>query len=110
MNKRGVEDDADQQEVCFMDSGVRSGITDHGTVSWSGGISVGIGVSELLLVIASLLFYAVPIAIVVYVISLAKRCVDCKVAESERIVEVDAKMERLEHFDEEKPAPEGMML
>jgi len=74
------------------------------------GISVGIGVSELLFVIASLLFYAVPIAIVVYVISLAKRCVDCKVAESERIVEVDAKMERLEHFDEEKPAPEGMML
>ena len=74
------------------------------------GISVGIGVSELLLVIASLLFYAVPIAIVVYVISLVKRYVDCKVAESERIVEVDAKMERLEHFDEEKPAPEGMML
>jgi len=74
------------------------------------GISVGIGASELLLVIASLLFYAVPIAIVVYVISLAKRYVDCKVAESERIVEVDAKMERLEHFDEEKPAPEGMML
>jgi len=32
------------------------------------GISVGIGASELLLVIASLLFYAVPIAIVVYVI------------------------------------------
>jgi len=74
------------------------------------GISVGIGASELLLVIASLLFYAVPIAIVVYVISLAKGYVDCKVAESERIVEVDAKMERLEHFDEEKPAPEGMML
>jgi len=74
------------------------------------GISVGIGVSELLFVIASLLFYAVPIAIVVCVISLAKRYVDCKVAESERIVEVDAKMERLEHFDEEKPAPEGMML
>jgi len=74
------------------------------------GISVGIGVSELLLVIASLLFYAVPIAIVVYVISLVKRYVDCKVAESKRIVEVDAKMERLEHFDEEKPAPEGMML
>ena len=75
------------------------------------GISVGIGVSELLFVIASLLFYAVPIAIiVVYVISLAKRYVDCKVAESERIVEVDAKMERLEHFDEEKPAPDGMML
>ena len=74
------------------------------------GISVGIGVSELLFVIASLLFYAVPIAIVVYVISLVKRYVDCKVAESERIVEVDAKMERLEHFDEEKPAPEGMML
>jgi len=97
VNKRGVEDDADQQEVCFMDSGVRSGITDHGTVSWSGGISVGIGVSELLLVIASLLFYAVPIAIiVVYVISLVKRYVDCKVAESERIVEVDATIERLE--------------
>ena len=74
------------------------------------GIGVGIGVSELLFVIASLLFYAVPIAIVVYVISLVKRYVDCKVAESERIVEVDAKMERLEHFDEEKPAPEGMML
>ena len=61
------------------------------------GISVGIGVSELLFVIASLLFYAVPIAIiVVYVISLVKRYVDCKVAESERIVEVDATIERLE--------------
>ena len=59
------------------------------------GISVGIGVSELLFVIASLLFYAVPIAIVVYVISLAKRYVDCKVAESERVVEMDAKIELL---------------
>ena len=37
------------------------------------GSSVGIGVSKLLFVIASLLFYAVPIAIVVYVISLVKR-------------------------------------
>jgi membrane protein implicated in regulation of membrane protease activity len=59
------------------------------------GISVGIGVSEPLFVIASLLFYAVPIAIVVYVISLAKRYVDCKVAESERVVAMDAKIELL---------------
>ncbi len=60
------------------------------------GISVGIGVSELLFVIASLLFYAVPIAIVVYVISLAKRYVDCKVAESKRAADMDTKMELLE--------------
>jgi uncharacterized small protein (DUF1192 family) len=60
------------------------------------GISIGIGVSELLFVIASLLFYAIPIAIVVYVISLAKRYVDCKVAESEGVVEVNAKIELLE--------------
>ena len=56
----------------------------------------GINVGKLLSVIASLLFYAVPIAIVVYVISLAKRYVDCKVAESERVVEMDAKIELLE--------------
>ena len=49
------------------------------------GISVGIGVSELLFVIASLLFYAVPIAIVVYVISLTKRYVDCKSVESKKV-------------------------
>jgi|LGVF01.1.fsa_nt_gb hypothetical protein len=42
----------------------------------------GINVGKLLSVIASLLFYAIPIAIVVYVISLAKRYVDCKVMES----------------------------
>ena len=60
------------------------------------GISVGIGVSELLFVIASLLFYAVPIAIVVYVISLAKRYVDCKVMESKRAADMDTKMELLE--------------
>jgi membrane protein implicated in regulation of membrane protease activity len=60
------------------------------------GISVGIGVSELLFVIASLLFYAVPIAIVVYVISLAKQYVDAKVVESKRVVEMDTKMELLE--------------
>ena len=59
------------------------------------GISVGIGVSELLFVIASLLFYAVPIAIVVYVISLVKRYVDCKVMESKRAVEMDTKIELL---------------
>ncbi len=46
-------------------------------------VSAGIGASELLFVIASLLFYAIPIAIVVYVISVAKQYVDCKVAESE---------------------------
>ena len=56
---------------------------------------VGISVRNLLFVIASLLFYAVPIAIVVYVISLAKRYVDCKVAESNRVVEMDAKIELL---------------
>ena len=55
----------------------------------------GISIENLLLVIASLLFYAVPIAIVVYVISLVKRYVDCKVAESERVVEMDAKIELL---------------
>ena len=60
------------------------------------GISVGIGVSELLFVIASLLFYAVPIAIVVYVISLVKRYVDCKVMESKRAADMDTKMELLE--------------
>ena len=60
------------------------------------GISVGIGVSELLFVIASLLFYAVPIAIVVYVISLVKRYVDCKVMESKRAIDMDTKMELLE--------------
>ena len=60
------------------------------------GISVGIGVSELLFVIASLLFYAVPIAIVVYVISLVKRYVDCKVVESKRAADMDTKMELLE--------------
>jgi len=60
------------------------------------GISVGIGVSELLFVIASLLFYAVPIAIiVVYVISLVKRYVDCKVAESKRAADMDTKIELL---------------
>ena len=59
------------------------------------GISIGIGVSELPFVIASLLFYAIPLAIVVYVISLAKRYVDCKVAESEMVVEMDAKIELL---------------
>ena len=59
------------------------------------GIGVGIGVSEPLFVIASLLFYTIPIAIVVYVISLAKRYVDCKVAESKRVVEMDAKIELL---------------
>ncbi|GEM_PF-1771820 len=56
----------------------------------------GIGVSELLFVIASLLFYAVPITIVVYVISLVKRYVDCKVMESERAADMDTKMELLE--------------
>ena len=60
------------------------------------GISVGIGVSELLFVIASLLFYAVPIVIVVYVISLVKRYVDCKVMESKRAADMDTKMELLE--------------
>ena len=60
------------------------------------GVSVGIGVSELLFVIASLLFYAVPIAIVVYVISLVKRYVDCKVMESKRAADMDTKMELLE--------------
>ena len=60
------------------------------------GISVGIGVSELLFVIASLLFYAVPVAIVVYVISLVKRYVDCKVMESKRAADMDTKMELLE--------------
>ena len=49
--------------------------------------SAGVGASELLFVTASLLFYAVPVAIVVYVISLAKRYVDCKVAESKRVVD-----------------------
>ncbi len=42
----------------------------------------GINVGKLVSVIASLLFYAIPIAIVVYVISLVKRYVDCKVMES----------------------------
>ncbi|MEA1894917.1 MAG: hypothetical protein U9N36_06925 [Euryarchaeota archaeon] len=56
----------------------------------------GISVRNLLFVIASILFYAVPIAIVVYVISLAKRYVDCKVAESKKVVEMDAKIELLE--------------
>ncbi len=55
----------------------------------------GINVSELLFVIASLLFYAVPIAIVVYVISLTKRYVDCKSVESKKVVEMDAKIELL---------------
>jgi len=59
------------------------------------GIGVGIGASELLFITASPLFYAIPIAIVVYVISLAKRYVDCKVAESERVVGMDAKIELL---------------
>ena len=45
--------------------------------------SAGISVENLLFVIASLLFYAVPIAIVVYVVSLVKRYVDCKVATGE---------------------------
>ncbi|OEU53306.1 MAG: hypothetical protein BA871_15430 [Desulfuromonadales bacterium C00003096] len=55
----------------------------------------GISVGNLLFVTASLLFYAVPIAIVVYVISLVKRYVDCKVMESEKVVETDAKIELL---------------
>ncbi len=59
------------------------------------GISVGIGVSELLFVIVSILFYAVPIAIAVYVVGLVKRYVDCKVAESKMVVEMDAKIELL---------------
>ena len=59
------------------------------------GISVGIGVLELLFVTASLLFYAIPIAIAVYVVSLAKQYVDAKVAESKRVVEMDAKIELL---------------
>ncbi|RZN31345.1 MAG: hypothetical protein EF813_12465 [Methanosarcinales archaeon] len=42
----------------------------------------GISNGNLLFVIASILFYAVPIAIIVYVISIAKQYVDCKVAES----------------------------
>ena len=54
--------------------------------------SAGVGASELLFIAASPLFYAVPVAIVVYVISLAKRYVDCKVAESKRVVEMDAKL------------------
>ena len=58
----------------------------------SAGVGAGVGVSELLFIAASLLFYAVPVAIVVYVISLAKRYVDCKVAESKRVVEMDAKL------------------
>jgi hypothetical protein len=42
----------------------------------------GISVGNIPFAIASLLFYAVPIAMVVYVISLVKRYVDCKVMES----------------------------
>ena len=45
-------------------------------------VNVGVGVSESIFIIASLLFYAVPIAIIVYVISVAKQYVYCKVAES----------------------------
>ena len=45
-------------------------------------VNVGVGVSKSIFIIANMLFYAVPITAAVYVISVAKRYVDCKVAES----------------------------
>lgn len=50
----------------------------------------GICVSELFLIIASLLFYAVSIAIVAYVFILARQYVEAKAMESKRVVEIDA--------------------
>ena len=57
--------------------------------------TAGINILGSLSIIVIIFFYVLPIAIAVYVICLAKRCVDCKVAESKRVVEMDAKIELL---------------
>lgn len=53
-------------------------------------VPAGISISEPLLIIASLLFYAVPIAIAAYVFILARQYVEAKAMESKSVGKIDA--------------------
>jgi hypothetical protein len=53
-------------------------------------VPAGISISEPLLITASLLFYAVPIAIAAYVFILARQYVDAKAIESKSVGVIDA--------------------
>jgi Zn-dependent protease with chaperone function len=58
-------------------------------------VPAGICGSELLLIIASLLFYAAPIAIAAYVFILARQYVEAKAMESKSVGVIDANIELL---------------